>query len=85
MAPPERDLWTVAGDDRRVLDAYTAATDTPVEDDVLTCYRLSWDLTEVALYIALLRQPHIDTADVAESWRNLEHFLRPRERWPTLC
>lgn len=25
-----------------------------------------------------------DTAGTEESWKNLEHFLRPAERWPTL-
>jgi hypothetical protein len=85
VAPPERDLWTVAGDDQRVLDAYTAATGTAVSAEVITCYRLSWDLNESALYIALLRNEHTATADVAESWRNLQHFLQPAARWPELC
>jgi hypothetical protein len=82
LAPPERDLWTVAGDDASVLEAYTAATGRPVIDEVLTCYRLSWDINEIALYVALLRNQHTDTADTAESWRNHQHFLRPEARWP---
>jgi hypothetical protein len=82
LVPPERDLWTVAGNDASVLEAYTAATGRPVIDEVLTCYRLSWDINEIALYVALLRNQHTDTADTAESWRNLQHFLRPEARWP---
>jgi spectinomycin phosphotransferase/16S rRNA (guanine(1405)-N(7))-methyltransferase len=75
VAPPERDLWTIAGDDTTVLAAYTAATGRTVVDDALECYRRSWDLTEIALYVALLRAAHDDTADVRESWHNLQMTL----------
>ena len=70
--------------DPTVLDAYVAATGRPILDDVITCYRLSWDLTEIAGYIALLRREHTDTADVTESWRNLRHYLDLDDRWPHL-
>lgn len=83
-APPERDLWTVAGDDASTLAAYTAASGRRVDPDGMTCYRLSWDLAEIALYVALFRAEHTESADAAESWRNLQHFLRPAERWPQL-
>lgn len=84
LAPPERDLWTVAGADTSILDAYTTATGRPVLDDVITCYRLNWDLIEIAGYVALLRDEHLESADVAESWRNLQHSLRSADRWPQL-
>ena len=77
LAPPERDLWTIAGDDRSVLNAYMTATGRTTFDDTVTCYRLTWDLTEIALYVALLRAEHDDTEDVRESWRNLQHYLHP--------
>jgi hypothetical protein len=82
IAPPERDLWTIAGDDDRVLDVYSTATGTKVDATAIDCYRMLWDLDEIAGYITLLRRPHRDDADTAESWRNLRHFLRPTERWP---
>jgi hypothetical protein len=31
---------------------------------------------------ALFKDEHEDTADAAESWRNLQHFLQPVARWP---
>ena len=85
LAPPERDLWTIAGDDGGVVDAYTAATGIPVDPNALDCYGVLWDLNEIAGYITLLRRTHVDNADVAESWRNLRHFLQPAARWPELC
>ena len=35
IAPPERDLWIVAGDDPHIANAYTAATGVPVDDAAL--------------------------------------------------
>jgi hypothetical protein len=84
LAPPERDLWMVVGDDPTVLDAYTAATGRPVLTDTMTCYRLSWDVVEIAGYIAELRDEHAATANTAASWRNLQHYLDPARRWPEL-
>jgi hypothetical protein len=76
LAPPERDLWTVAGSsDEGVLAAYTAATGTTVDRDALECYRLGWDVTDIALYVALLREPHEDTADVRASFAGLAGYL----------
>ena len=43
------------------------------------------DLAEISEYLTLFRAPHGDTADAAEAWENLRHFLRPAERWPALC
>jgi Phosphotransferase enzyme family len=84
LAPPERDLWDLAGSDASIPAAYEAVTGTAIDQDALTLYRLWYDLFEIAGYVSLFRAPHGDTADAAESWRNLQHFLRPAERWPGL-
>ena len=84
VAAPERDLWMLAARDSSLLDAYSAATGVAVDQDALTVYRMWYDLCEIAGYIGYFRSPHTDTADAAESWRNLEYFLRPTERWPGL-
>jgi spectinomycin phosphotransferase len=84
LAPPERDLWHLANDDRSVLHRYAAATGTEIDGQALTLYRLWWDLAEIGGYLALFRFPHENTADTRESWTNLQHYLRPAERWPTL-
>jgi spectinomycin phosphotransferase len=84
LAPPERDLWDLAGAEPALLDRYTAATGTEIDNEALLLYRLRFDLAEVAEYLGLFRSPHEDTADTQESWRNLQHHLRPAERWPSL-
>jgi len=83
IAPPERDLWMLESGDGSVIDTYTKATGTRVLPSMLDLYRLRWDLAEVALYIALFRQPHADNADARESWKNLNYFLEPARRWPS--
>jgi spectinomycin phosphotransferase len=84
LAPPERDLWDLAGDEPALLDRYAAATGTEIDNEALLLYRLRFDLAEVAEYLSLFRSPHGDTADTQESWKNLQHHLRPAERWPDL-
>jgi hypothetical protein len=84
LAPPERDLWHLADEDRSLLARYTAATGTDIDEQALTLYRLWYDLAEIGGYLSLFRDPHQDTADARESWKNLQHFLRPADRWPQL-
>lgn len=84
LAPPERDLWDMADGDRSVLAAYSEATGTEIDSAALALFRMWYDLAEIAEYICLFRGTHDDTEDAAESWQNLNHFLRPAERWPDL-
>ncbi len=84
LAPPERDLWALAEDDASIPAAYAAATGVAIDSDALALYRMWYDLAEIAAYISLFRERHGETADTAESWRNLRHFLRPASRWPSV-
>lgn len=84
LAPPERDLWVLAETDSSVPAAYTEATGTAVDPAALALFRMWFDLSEIAGYIRLFRDAHSQTEDTAESWTNLEFFLRPTERWPQL-
>ena len=61
-----------------------AATGVVIDDDALALYRMWYDLAEIAGYVILFRGSHGDTADTAEAWRNLRHFLQPAARWPDL-
>jgi spectinomycin phosphotransferase/16S rRNA (guanine(1405)-N(7))-methyltransferase len=85
VAPPERDLWMLAGEDDSVLPAYTAATGVEIDDRALDLYRLWFDLAEIGGYVALFRETHAETADTAESWLNLVEFLQPSQRWPSVA
>ncbi len=84
LATPERDQWALAEADPSIPAAYAAATGVVIDDDVLVLYRLWYDLAEIAEYVSLFRGGHDETADTAEAWRNLRHFLQPAARWPGL-
>jgi hypothetical protein len=84
LAPPERDLWTLADADASLLDRYVAATGVELDLDALSFYRLWFDLAEVGQYLGLFHGQHDETDDSAEGWTNLHNHLRPAERWPEL-
>jgi hypothetical protein len=84
LAPPERDLWTLAEDDESLLARYCAATGHTIDPDALSFYRLWFDLAEIGEYLGLFHGPHEPTADSAESWNNLHTHLQPAQRWPEL-
>jgi spectinomycin phosphotransferase/16S rRNA (guanine(1405)-N(7))-methyltransferase len=84
MAPPERDLaalYLSAGD----LERYQAlAGGWPVRQDIVRLYQLWYALAETAVYLLQFRRPHVDDANLRESWRNFQRFVPTQERWPEL-
>jgi spectinomycin phosphotransferase len=84
LAPPERDLWSLAETDPSILADYSAMTGTVIDQYSLRLYRLSWDLADISGYITWFSGSHGDTADTAAAWRDLQDVLRPAERWPDL-
>lgn len=84
LAPPERDLWHLADDDESILDAYAGASGVEIDREALSLYRLWWDLSEISGYLSLFAGPHGESADSAESWQELNRYLRPADRWPAL-
>jgi spectinomycin phosphotransferase len=80
LAAPERDLWMLADGDPAILDAYSERTGIPWNRTALDTYRLWWDLTEVALYIAQFRKPHEDNEDTQTAWQGIVTHLDPA-RW----
>lgn len=75
VAPPERDLWMLAGDSDDVLVNYARATGQPVAPAGLALYRLWWNLADIAIYIDELRRPHCATEDITASWTYLNRCL----------
>ncbi|MEL6893731.1 MAG: aminoglycoside phosphotransferase family protein [Actinomycetota bacterium] len=80
FAPAERDLWSLIDEDRTIRALYEHSSETRLDDRVLSLYRLSWDLCEIALFIHEFRQPHTHTADTATAWNGLTNHLDP-SRW----
>lgn len=75
LAPPERDLWMLAGDgmeERYGADVNAAALD---------YFRLSWELKDLAEYLNVLRKPHTENEDTRRSLGFVERFPEIREEW----
>ena len=71
VGPPERDLWMLTADGGVETDwsDYTGVMgNTVVSDDAIRAFRLRWDLSEVAEYVAWFRRPHGSTDDTATAW-----------------
>ena len=80
IAPPERDLWSLAAEDPSIIADYEAATGTDTNRDSLELYRLRWDLTEVAMFVGDFRREHDDTEDNRVARSGLSSALDP-SRW----
>jgi spectinomycin phosphotransferase len=72
LAPPERDLLWMAGEELR---RYTAMTGTPVDPAVLRLYRLRWALDDISSFVTMLRAPHRHTADAGNAWQALKDTI----------
>jgi spectinomycin phosphotransferase len=70
LAPPERDLWSVA-ESAEDLKRYAEATGRTIDASALTLYRLRWDLEEVSIYVDWFRAAHERSADTEEAWLGL--------------
>lgn len=75
LAPPERDLWRMVGEDAAVAQSYAQGTGTTLDVGLLDAYRLGWDLADVASFVAVLRGPHTDDEDTRTAWAGLRAVL----------
>jgi spectinomycin phosphotransferase len=71
LAPPERDLWMVAGDDPGAAGHYTELTGRPVSGAAMDLYRLRWSLDDIALFVGDFREPHEQDEDTELAWAGL--------------
>lgn len=76
LAPPERDLWMLAGA-TGALDRYQAATGRAVHDAAISFYRLAWALADLAAFAGRLRAPHRRDNDTEKAWRGFLGTLHP--------
>ena len=70
LAPPERDLWSVA-ESPEDLERYAEAAGRTANAAALMLYRLRWDLEEVSVYIDWFRAPHERSLDTEQAWQEL--------------
>ena len=80
VAPPERDLWTLADQEPEILGDYTTRTGVTPDPDALALYRLGWDLTEITIFVDVFGRPHAETEDTLVAWDGFRRALDPA-RW----
>jgi spectinomycin phosphotransferase/16S rRNA (guanine(1405)-N(7))-methyltransferase len=71
LAPPERDLWRVVGEDPAIRGRYEGRTGVALDDALLEAHALRWDLADVAVYVRDLHAPHVDDEDTRTAWAGL--------------
>jgi spectinomycin phosphotransferase len=75
LAPPERDLWMLAGGEAE-LAAYTSTTGHEPDEAAQRLFRLAWDLGDLAEYVNALRGSHGETADARAALSAIERCGR---------
>ncbi|HEX5298019.1 MAG TPA: aminoglycoside phosphotransferase family protein [Streptosporangiaceae bacterium] len=75
LAPPERDLWSVATESGDEVRRYTELTGRRVDPAVLEFYRLRWALDDLSCFVRDLRAPHRRTPGTEHAWQALEITL----------
>ncbi|MFL6151247.1 MAG: phosphotransferase [Ornithinibacter sp.] len=75
LAPPERDVWLVAGEDLGILDTYRQRTGRRLDARLVEAHRVRWDLADVASFAAELRSPHTDDDDSRTACAGLRAVL----------
>jgi len=83
LAPRERDLWMLAGEDPDIAGAYERRTGVALDPRLLEAYRLRWDLADVESCVRVLGAPHGDDEDARTAWAALRAVLDPGHPAPT--
>lgn len=81
LAPAERDLWML-GPDGEAVGAYEVASGRALEPPAMAFYRLTWALTDVALFTDALRGDHGRDRVTEKSWTGLRGILAGSEPAP---
>jgi spectinomycin phosphotransferase len=84
LGPPERDLWMVVSDSSTEATAYAAATGHQPDETVLEFFRLTWDLSDLASYLNVVRQPHRRDEDTELAYERVKVCLELVDRWTAL-
>ncbi|RZU03171.1 spectinomycin phosphotransferase [Kribbella rubisoli] len=76
LAPRERDLTGILGGPPDALPAYQSEAG-PVSPHpaAMELFDVWWPLAEISSYVQLFRQPHVESEDTKESWRELTVYV----------
>jgi spectinomycin phosphotransferase len=75
LAPPERDLWSLATETGDELRRYTELTGRPVDSGAIELYRVRWDLDDLSCFVRDLRAPHRRTPGTEHAWQALQTII----------
>jgi spectinomycin phosphotransferase len=75
LAPPERDLWSLATETGDELRRYTELTGRPVDPAAIELYRVRWDLDDLSCFVRDLRTPHRRTPGTEHAWQALQTII----------
>jgi len=84
LAPPERDLWMLVGEDGEETTSYAEATGDELDDVAVSFFRLRWDLDDIVAFTDELRSPHQRSKDSEKAYDALTFYLATRDRWAAL-
>jgi spectinomycin phosphotransferase len=82
LAPPERDLWSVATGSGEEVRRYTELTGRRADPAMLEFYRLRWALDDLSCFLRDLRAPHHRTPGTEHAWEALEVTIADLTRYP---
>jgi spectinomycin phosphotransferase len=84
LAPPERDLWMLVGDNGDDATTYANLTGHEPDHVAMDFFRLTWDLGDLAAYTHVLRSPHRHSEDTLKAYEGLTKCVGIRDRWAAL-
>jgi spectinomycin phosphotransferase len=84
LAPPERDLWMLVGDNGEAATLYADATGRQLDEVAVDLFRLIWDLADIAAFTDVLRSPHQRNEDTERAYAALTKYVPIRARWASL-
>jgi spectinomycin phosphotransferase len=84
LAPPERDLWMLVGEDGEETTSYVDATGHELDEVAVSFFRLRWDLNDIVAFTDELRSPHQHSKDTEKANDALTFYLASRDRWAAL-
>jgi spectinomycin phosphotransferase len=81
LGPRERDMWMLVTGGADAAELYAGATGTQLDSAALDCFRLTWELKDLAEYLNVLRSPHQENDDTVTQYGALERCGAIREEW----